>query len=94
MSEFPKWLLILAFLSLIPLLICPIYLFGGHPFGTSDNSFLNFLLYLATQFLWLIPTAGFFFTLDAWRRGFEKRSIAFGVASLVVSVVGIMLVFS
>ncbi len=94
MSEFPKWLLALAFLSLVPLLACPLYLFGGHPIGTSDNAFLRFLLYIATQLLWLVPTASFFFTLDAWRRGYEKLSITYGCIGLLISVVGLFFIFS
>lgn len=94
MSEFPKWLLVLAFLSLIPLLICPVFLFGGHPFGTSSNTLISLLLYIATQLLWLLPIAGFFTCLDSWRRGFYKRSIALGFVSLIISITGIALVFA
>lgn len=94
MSEFPKWLLALAFLCMVPLLICPVYLFGGHTFGSSENAILNFLLYLATQLLWLIPTAGFFFSLDAWRRGYEKRSIIFVSLSLLIALGGLIYIFN
>ena len=48
MSEFPKWLLALAGLSLIPLLACPLFLFGAQPFGTSQYGIVRFLLYLLT----------------------------------------------
>ena len=54
MSEFPKWLLALAGLSLIPLLACPLFLFGAQPFGTSQYGIVRFLLYLLTQLLWLL----------------------------------------
>ena len=69
-------------------------LFGGHPFGTSSNTLISLLLYIATQLLWLLPIAGFFTCLDSWRRGFYKRSIALGFVSLIVSITGIALVFA
>lgn len=94
MSEFPKWLLALAFLSLIPLLICPVYLFGGQLDGTSHNTFVRFLIYIALQLLWLLPIAGFFTCLDSWRRGFYKRSVALGFISLAISVIGLLIVFA
>ncbi len=94
MSEFPKWLLALAGISLLPLLACPLFLFGGHPFGTSSNTLVRFLLYLATQLLWLVPIAGFFFSLDSWRRGFSKRAVSVALASAMLSVLSFVLVFS
>ena len=54
MSDFPKWLLALAGISLLPVLLSPFYLFGASPFGTSDSAFLRFLLYICTQLLWLL----------------------------------------
>ena len=93
MSEFPKWLLALAGLSLIPLLACPLFLFGAQPFGTSQYGIVRFLLYLLTQLLWLAQTASFFVTLDLWRRGYNKASIALGTAAVVVSVLAFILIF-
>lgn len=93
MSEFPKWLLALAGLSLIPLLACPLFLFGAQPFGTSQYGIVRFAFYLLTQLLWLAPTASFFITLDLWRRGFSKASIAFGIAGVVVSTLAFILIF-
>ena len=93
MSEFPKWLLALAGLSLIPLWCCPLFLFGGMPFGTSDNSFVRFLLYIATQLLWLAPIATFFIGLDLWRRGYKRRGVAVNVLGLILSVLAFVLLF-
>ncbi len=93
MSEFPKWLLALTGLSLIPLLICPVYLFGAQPFGTSDSAFVRFLLYMATQLLWFLPIIGFFTSLNAWRCGYNKHSIAIAIISLLISIGGIVTVF-
>lgn len=92
MSDFPKWLLGLAGLSLIPLLLCPLFLFGGqHPFGTSGNAVVNFLLYLLTQLLWLAPTAMFFVSLDVWRRGFQRAGIALALLGAAMSAGGFFL---
>ncbi len=92
MSDFPKWLLALAGLSLIPLLLCPLYLFGGqHPFGTGGNALTSFLLYLLTQLLWLVPVAMFFVSLDVWRRGFERIGVALAVVGVAMSAGGLAL---
>ena len=65
MSEFPKKILALAALSLIPLLLAPLFLFGAQPFGTAESKFGAFLLYLATHLLWVLPIASFFVGLDS-----------------------------
>lgn len=93
MSQFPKWLLALTGVSLLPLLAAPFYLFGATPFGTSSNGFVRFLLYLATQLLWLLPLVLFFVSLDAWRRGFACRSVCIAAASAVLSLAGGILLF-
>ena len=93
MSEFPKWLLGLAGLSLIPLLCCPLFLFGGTPFGTSEYMIVRFLLYLATQILWLAPLATFFIGLGLWRRGYERAGVTINVLGVVLSVLAFLLLF-
>lgn len=71
----------------------PALLFGAQPFGTSQYGIVRFLLYLLTQLLWLAPTVSFFVTLDLWRRGYNKASIALGTAAVVVSVLAFILIF-
>lgn len=80
MSDFPKWLLALAGISLLPVLLSPLYLFGAHPFGVAGSGWARFLLYLTTQLLWLVPLLLFFFSLDFYRRGYER--IGIGLAGL------------
>lgn len=94
MSEFPKWLLALAGLSLIPTLCCPLFLFGGMPFGADSSAFVRFLLYLLLQALWILPAISFFVGLDAWRRGYEKRGVVINVIGLIVSIVAFVVVLS
>ncbi len=92
-SDFPKWLLALAFVSLIPLLACPLYLFGGMPFGTSESAVVRFFLYLTTQMLWFIPIVLFFAGLDAWRRGYYKTSLGVIIASDIIGIAGLVALF-
>ena len=50
MNLFPKWMLALAGVNLIPVLLSPFYMFGGlQPFGTSDSTFVRFLLYMLSS---------------------------------------------
>jgi hypothetical protein len=93
-SDFPKWLLALAGISLLPVLLSPFYLFGASPFGTSDSTFLRFLLYICTQLLWLLPLLLFFFSLDLYRRGFERAGISLAVCSALIAVGGGVCLFA
>lgn len=93
-SDFPKWMLALAGISLLPVLLSPFYLFGAHPLGTSENGFVRFLLYLATQGFWLIPLLLFFSSLDQYRRGFEKTGITIALFSAAIAITGGVLVFA
>lgn len=88
MNEFPKWLLALAGISLLPVLGSPFYLFGVEPFGTSENGFVRFLLYLATQLLWVIPLALFFVSLDRYRRGYERAAVVIASLSALLALGG------
>ena len=89
MSDFPKWLLALAGVSLVPVLLSPLYLFGATPFGTRDSSLVQFLLYCATQLLWLLPLMLFFVSLDRYRRGFERSAVAVAAISALVACAGL-----
>ncbi len=93
MSDFPKWLLALAGVSLLPVLLSPLYLFGATPFGTSDYRLVQFLLYCATQLLWLLPLVLFFVSLDYYRRGFERAAVAVAAVSALVACAGLAAVF-
>ena len=93
MSEFPKWLLALAFVSMIPLLLSPLYLFGGMPFGTSESAVARFFIYLAMQLLWFVPVVLFFVGLDAWRRGFYKAGVSVLIVSDVIGIGGLVAFF-
>lgn len=92
MSNFPKWLLALAGINLIPILLCPFFLFGGlHPFGTSEYTIVSFLLYILTQLLWLIPIGAFFLGLDLYNRYFSWPGIAVCVIGAMFTVADIVL---
>ncbi len=88
MKDFPKWMLALAGVNLLPLLIAPFYMFGGlHPFGTTEWAVVNFLLYLLTNLIWLVPIWLFFVSLDFYRRGFERTGIAIAVGGILLTAV-------
>ncbi len=94
MSDFPKWMLALAFVNLASLFTSIFFLFGAEPFGTSENSFVRFVLYIATQLLWLVPIALFFLSLNTYRRGYERIGTALALAGDAVTVISIALLFS
>ncbi len=92
MADFPKWLLALAGVSLLPTLLSPFFLFGAMPFGTGSSRFTQFLLYLATQLLWLLPLLLFFCSLDRYRRGYERIGIGLAIAGACISLLGLLLI--
>lgn len=80
MQGFPKCLLFVAFFNLVSLLLSVFFLFGGlHVFGTSGNSFLKLLLYIAEQLLWLLPVASFFASLKL--HDYDKKAASYLVAA-------------
>lgn len=95
MSDFPKWLLALAGTNLLPILICPLFLFGGlKPFGTTDYAVVNFLLYIVVQLLWIVPTVLFFLSLHLWRKCFELPAIVIAAIGLLITLADIVLLLS
>jgi len=92
MSDFPKWLLALAGINLLPILLCPFFLFGGFlPLGSSENIVLAFLLYLLNQLLWLAPILLFFLGLDLYRRLFTWPGIAVCIIGALITIADILL---
>ena len=95
MSDFPKWMLALAGTNLIPLLLSPFFMFGGlHPFGISETGWINFLLYVLTNLLWIVPFILFFVSLHLYRQCFEKPGIVVAVLGLLITVGDIALLFA
>ncbi|MBR1889957.1 MAG: hypothetical protein IJ816_04950 [Alloprevotella sp.] len=93
MKEFPKWVLTQAFFNIIPVFLSVFFLFGGlHPFGTSTNIVLSFLLYVLTNLLWLFPALTFFFGLDIYRRGWYWQGIAILALGNVLTICDILLI--
>ena len=85
-------MLALAGTNLIPLLISPLFLFGAfHPFGTSEIGILNFLLYLLTNMLWVIPFLLFFASLHLYRNCYETPGIVVAALGAVLTLVDILL---
>lgn len=93
MSVFPKWMIALAGINLLPLFLSPFYLFGGlQPFGTTSYGLVNFLLYLLTNLIWLLPVWLFFVSLDCYRQGYEKSGIGIAIVGIALTVTSILLV--
>lgn len=93
MKDFPKWMLALAGTNLIPILLCPFYLFGLQPFGTSESGTVRFLLYLLTNLLWIVPIALFFVSLTLYRRYYVLPAVTVAVIGLLFTVADIWLLF-
>lgn len=92
MSDFPKWLLALAGTNLVPILISPLFMFGGlRPFGTTEYAVINFLLYLLVQLLWIAPIGLFFLSLHLWRECFELPAIVLAVIGMLITLSDIIL---
>lgn len=91
MDQYPKWFLALTFPNVIVPLVTMVFLmFGGvHPFGDVDSLFWSFLIYLFTQFLWLLPVALFFISLFAWGGMRERIAIATSLAGWLVNAIAI-----
>lgn len=93
MKDFPRWMLALAFTCLVPVFICPVYLFGGlRLFGSTDYTLVNFLLYLLQNLLWVVPIGAFFLSLDFYRRGFERIGVAIAILGIALAALSIVVV--
>lgn len=86
-------MLALAGVNLLPVVLSMFYLFGATPFGTSESSFIRFLLYVLTQMLWLVPLLLFFFSLDLYRRGYEHIGITLASIGCLITITGTILLF-
>lgn len=83
MSDFPKWLLALAGINLLPLVACPFYIFAAPTFGTTPGTLANLLSFIGVQLLWIVPLCLFFAGLDRYRRGYERLGVALIVLGLL-----------
>ena len=86
-------MLALAGVNLLPVVLSMFYLFGATPFGTSESPFIRFLLYVLTQMLWLVPLLLFFFSLDLYRRGYERIGITLASIGCLITITGTILLF-
>lgn len=95
MKLYPRWMLLLAGISLLPVLLIPFYLFGGlHPFGTSRSTVLSLLLYVLTNLLWAVPVVLFFVSLDQYGRGRRALAVALAVVGAALTAVAAGLVLA
>lgn len=93
MSNFPKWLLALAGINVVPLLMCVLFLFGGVLAPPAEaGGFVKLTAYVGTQLLWLLPVASIFAGLDRHFRGWERTGTAIIVAGNVLTVADVLIV--
>lgn len=95
MDQYPKWFLALNFPNVIIALGTMVFfLFGGiHPFGTVDSMFWNFLIYIFTQLLWVLPCGLFFFSLMSWGMIREKLAIGTAIGGWAVNIAALAFIF-
>ena len=93
MSDFPKWLLALAGISLLPVLLSPFYLFGAHLWHKRQRFSPSSALYLYAVALAASPVI-VLFSLDLYRRGFERAGISLAVCSALIAVGGGVCLFA
>lgn len=84
----------MAFAGLSSVLTSPFYMFGGlHIFGESETGFVNFLLYVFQNLLWVLPVLLFFATLEFYRIGMKRTGVAVAVTSLIIAALCYLLLF-
>ena len=93
MKDYPKWLLALAFLNIIPVFLSVFFLFGGlFKAPTSWGTFIGLLIYLLVNLLWILPILAFFIGLNDYRRGFQKRGTAILVLGNLLTLLDILFI--
>ncbi|MDO4715893.1 MAG: hypothetical protein Q4A44_06445 [Bacteroidales bacterium] len=84
MKDFPRWYLVLAFFSLWPLLLLPLYLVKR---VYSSHVMLDVLAYLGINLIWIVPVLAFFAALNEHRRGYTQRAYVITTVVLLLSIV-------
>lgn len=85
MKDFPWWVLLLNGILLIPVLLCPLFLFGGLYVFRSENTVLQAVNYVLVQLVWMLPVILGFKSLDLYRRGWIVKSVSLSVITLVLT---------
>ena len=93
MKDYPKWLLALAFLNIIPVFLSVFFLFGGlFKAPSSWGTFIGLLIYLLVNLLWILPILAFFIGLNDYRRGFQKRGTAILVLGNLLTLLDLLFI--
>lgn len=93
MKDYPKWLLTLAFLNIIPIFLSVFFLFGGlFKAPSGRGTFIGLLVYLLVNLLWILPIVAFFIGLNDYRRGFQKRGTAILVLGNLLTLLDILFI--
>ena len=93
-SIFPKRLLIPAFVSLVSVLAAPLYLFGNvQLISPSTSGFVNVLIYIVQNLLWLAPVVLFFFSLELHRHEHERLALSLALVNVLIAAAALVLPF-
>lgn len=87
MKDYPRWYLALAFLTLWPVLITPILLFGRlQPFGYLSSSVLRILVYVGIQSMWIVPVIAFFKALTYYREDHRTLGVSITLGTMAFTI--------
>lgn len=85
MKDFPWWVLLLNGLLLIPILLCPLFLFGGLYVFRSENVVWQAVNYVLVQLVWMLPVILGFKSMDLYRRGWTAKSVVLSGVTLILT---------
>lgn len=84
MSLYPKWLLLLAAICILPAVLSPFYIFVF----PSELTFFGVVGYIMKQLLWFFPAYSAYKGLDYYYREFERLGIGVTAFGAVVAIGG------
>lgn len=81
-QKYPWWLWVLCAISLWPVLMSPLFIFGSvFPFDAPENVFEKIIQRIITNLPWIIPVFASFKSFDLYRRGWELRAAVIAVVT-------------
>lgn len=96
MDQYPRWLLALAALTVIPAVLMSVFFIFGHvsPFGHAEWVGADFAIYLLSQLLWLAPVGLTFGAIWLWGKCQERWATAVLVLGLMLTAADVWLLLA